>query len=105
MHISTKGLWVTVRTNGLKAFPRRYCISATAVKGLAVSWSFSISLHFCALFKDWRDWSDAEVDGKSGINFANRPILTPKTVLPLFFTVGIIFAPLGGLLLWASAQV
>lgn len=34
-----------------------------------------------------------------------RPILTPKTVLPLFFVVGIIFAPIGGLLLYASAQV
>lgn len=34
-----------------------------------------------------------------------RPILTPKTVLPLFFAIGIIFAPIGGVLLWASAQV
>lgn len=34
-----------------------------------------------------------------------QPILTPKTVLPLFFAVGIIFAPIGGLLLWASALV
>lgn len=34
-----------------------------------------------------------------------QPILTPKTVLPLFFAVGIIFAPIGGLLLWASAMV
>ncbi|KAG9673130.1 CDC50 family protein, partial [Aureobasidium melanogenum] len=34
-----------------------------------------------------------------------QPILTPKTVLPLFFAVGVIFAPLGGLLLWASSQV
>lgn len=34
-----------------------------------------------------------------------QPILTPKTVLPIFFAVGIIFAPLGGLLLWASALV
>ncbi|KAF3290008.1 hypothetical protein TWF970_003740 [Orbilia oligospora] len=34
-----------------------------------------------------------------------QPILTPKTVLPLFFAVGIIFAPIGGLLLWASEQV
>jgi hypothetical protein len=31
--------------------------------------------------------------------------LTPKTVLPLFFIVGVIFAPIGGLLLYASAQV
>ncbi|KAF2640953.1 CDC50 family protein-like protein [Massarina eburnea CBS 473.64] len=34
-----------------------------------------------------------------------QPILTPKTVLPIFFIVGIIFAPIGGLLLWASSQV
>ncbi|OJD28691.1 lem3 cdc50 family protein [Diplodia corticola] len=34
-----------------------------------------------------------------------QPILTPKTVLPLFFAVGIIFAPIGGLLIWASAMV
>ncbi|KID91242.1 LEM3/CDC50 family protein [Metarhizium guizhouense ARSEF 977] len=34
-----------------------------------------------------------------------QPILTPKTVLPLFFTIGIIFAPIGGLLLYASSQV
>jgi len=35
----------------------------------------------------------------------NRPILTPKTVLPIFFAIGIIFAPIGGLLLWSSAMV
>ncbi|KAL9042349.1 MAG: hypothetical protein Q9180_000660 [Flavoplaca navasiana] len=34
-----------------------------------------------------------------------QPILTPKTVLPLFFAIGIIFAPIGGLLLWASSLV
>ncbi|KAF2203301.1 CDC50 family protein-like protein [Delitschia confertaspora ATCC 74209] len=34
-----------------------------------------------------------------------QPILTPKTVLPLFFICGIIFAPIGGLLLYASSQV
>ncbi|KAM0459358.1 hypothetical protein ACHAPV_005540 [Trichoderma viride] len=34
-----------------------------------------------------------------------QPILTPKTVLPLFFAIGIIFAPIGGLLLYASTQV
>lgn len=34
-----------------------------------------------------------------------QPILTPKTVLPLFFAVGVVFAPIGGLLLWASSQV
>lgn len=34
-----------------------------------------------------------------------QPILTPKTVLPLFFCVAIVFAPLGGLLLYASDQV
>lgn len=34
-----------------------------------------------------------------------QPILTPKTVLPTFFVIGIIFAPIGGLLLWASNSV
>ncbi|KAF2716809.1 Lem3/Cdc50 [Polychaeton citri CBS 116435] len=34
-----------------------------------------------------------------------QPILTPKTVLPLFFAVGILFAPIGGLLIYASSQV
>ncbi|OJJ30743.1 hypothetical protein ASPWEDRAFT_121391 [Aspergillus wentii DTO 134E9] len=34
-----------------------------------------------------------------------QPILTPKSVLPLFFVAGIIFAPIGGLLIWASSQV
>ncbi|KAH7117763.1 CDC50 family protein-like protein [Dendryphion nanum] len=34
-----------------------------------------------------------------------QPILTPKTVLPLFFIVGLIFAPIGGLLLWADSKV
>jgi hypothetical protein len=34
-----------------------------------------------------------------------QPILTPKTVLPLFFVIGILFAPIGGLLIWASSQV
>jgi hypothetical protein len=36
---------------------------------------------------------------------AYAPILTPKTVLPLFFAVGIIFGPLGGLLFYASSKV
>jgi len=34
-----------------------------------------------------------------------QPILTPKTVLPLFFAIGIIFAPIGGGLLYASNEV
>ena len=33
------------------------------------------------------------------------PLLTPKSVLPLFFAVGIVLAPLGGGLLYASEQV
>jgi len=36
---------------------------------------------------------------------AYSPILTPKTVLPIFFAIGIIFGPLGGLLLYASSKV
>ncbi|KAK3709570.1 alkylphosphocholine resistance protein lem3 [Vermiconidia calcicola] len=34
-----------------------------------------------------------------------QPILTPKTVLPLFFAFGVIFAPIGGLLIWASSKI
>ncbi|RUP43260.1 CDC50/LEM3 family, partial [Jimgerdemannia flammicorona] len=34
-----------------------------------------------------------------------QPILTPRTVLPTFFIVGLIFAPIGGLLLYASNMV
>ncbi|KAH7927728.1 Lem3/Cdc50 [Leucogyrophana mollusca] len=34
-----------------------------------------------------------------------QPILTPKTVLPTLFIVGIIFAPIGGLLIWGSSLV
>ncbi|KAK4699300.1 hypothetical protein P7C70_g6963, partial [Phenoliferia sp. Uapishka_3] len=34
-----------------------------------------------------------------------QPILTPATVLPTLFLIGIIFVPLGGVLLWGSNQV
>ncbi|GAA5952832.1 hypothetical protein JCM8115_002362 [Rhodotorula mucilaginosa] len=34
-----------------------------------------------------------------------QPILTPATVLPTFFLIGIIFVPLGGVLLWGSNKV
>ncbi|KAJ7702428.1 transcription regulator [Mycena rosella] len=34
-----------------------------------------------------------------------QPILTPKTVLPTLFVIGILFAPIGGLLLWGSSLV
>lgn len=34
-----------------------------------------------------------------------QPILTPRTVLPLFFTVAAVFALFGGLLIWASNQI
>ncbi|KAH0584138.1 hypothetical protein H2248_009700 [Termitomyces sp. 'cryptogamus'] len=34
-----------------------------------------------------------------------QPILTPKTVLPTLFIVGILFAPIGGLLIWGSSLV
>ncbi|KAI4522058.1 CDC50/LEM3 family [Schizophyllum commune] len=34
-----------------------------------------------------------------------QPILTPKTVLPTLFIIAIIFAPIGGLLIWGSSQV
>ncbi|KAL5634653.1 hypothetical protein ACGC1H_002630 [Rhizoctonia solani] len=34
-----------------------------------------------------------------------QPILTPKTVLPVLFIVGLCFAPIGGLLIWGSGNV
>ncbi|KAG0289484.1 hypothetical protein BGZ96_006967 [Linnemannia gamsii] len=34
-----------------------------------------------------------------------QPILTAKSVLPTFFIFGILFAPLGGLLVWRNGQV
>lgn len=34
-----------------------------------------------------------------------QPILTPKTVLPVLFAVGLLFAPIGGLLIWGSGSV
>ncbi|KAE9389755.1 cell cycle control protein [Gymnopus androsaceus JB14] len=34
-----------------------------------------------------------------------QPILTPKTVLPTFFIIAIIFGPIGGLLIWGSSLV
>ncbi|CAG7852155.1 Meiotically up-regulated gene 89 protein [Serendipita indica DSM 11827] len=34
-----------------------------------------------------------------------QPILTPKTVLPTLFIIGVIFAPIGGLLIWGSSQI
>ncbi|KAF9557702.1 Lem3/Cdc50 [Agrocybe pediades] len=34
-----------------------------------------------------------------------QPILTPKTVLPTLFIIGIVFAVIGGLLIWGSSLV
>jgi hypothetical protein len=34
-----------------------------------------------------------------------QPILTPKTVLPTFFILGILFAPIGGILIWGSSTI
>ncbi|KAJ3553578.1 hypothetical protein NM688_g3533 [Phlebia brevispora] len=34
-----------------------------------------------------------------------QPILTPKTVLPTLLIIGLIFAPIGGLLIWGSGLV
>lgn len=62
----------------------RYCVQTAALESLAVS-------YFDGILCPRAD--------------AYRPILTPKSVLPLFFVIGVIFAPIGGLLLWASSQV
>jgi hypothetical protein len=34
-----------------------------------------------------------------------QPILTPKAVLPALFIIGLIFAPIGALLVWGSGKV
>jgi hypothetical protein len=34
-----------------------------------------------------------------------QPILTPKTVLPILFIIGLLFAPIGGLLIWGNNLV
>ncbi|ODN93386.1 transcription regulator [Cryptococcus wingfieldii CBS 7118] len=34
-----------------------------------------------------------------------QPILTPKAVIPTLFIIGIIFAPIGGLIVWGSGKV
>lgn len=34
-----------------------------------------------------------------------QPILTPKAVLPTLFLIGLIFAPIGALIVWGSGQV
>ncbi|KAG8810417.1 hypothetical protein FRC18_004070 [Serendipita sp. 400] len=34
-----------------------------------------------------------------------QPILTPKTVLPTLFIIGLVFAPIGGLLIWGSSKI
>lgn len=34
-----------------------------------------------------------------------QPVLTPRTVLPTLFIVGILFCPAGGLLWWNSNKV
>ena len=71
----------------------RYRVSAAKVESMAV----------CASTSNLTGGSASS--SKPVLTFVKRPILTPKTVLPLFFAVGIIFAPIGGLLLYASAQV
>jgi hypothetical protein len=66
----------------------RHGVSTTAIEGLAVG-------------------GNLHPDDCDGVRLltASRPILTPKTVLPLFFGIGIIFAPIGGGLLYASSVV
>lgn len=34
-----------------------------------------------------------------------QPVLTPRTALPTFFVIGIIFTPIGGLLYWSNSRV
>jgi len=56
--------------------------------------------------KDKRSWKrPANTAFKQQRLKAWQPILTPKTVLPTLFIIGIIFAPIGGLLIWGSSLV
>ncbi|KAI9273072.1 LEM3/CDC50 family protein [Phascolomyces articulosus] len=34
-----------------------------------------------------------------------QPVLTPRTALPTFFIIGILFTPIGGLLYWSNSRV
>ena len=34
-----------------------------------------------------------------------QPILTPKSVLPTLFAIGLLFAPIGAVLIWGSNTV
>jgi hypothetical protein len=90
--IPPRHLWKSEARNSILTYLfDRYRVSSAAIEGMAVRWL-----------------SPGTVCGQAVGNIADiepRPILTPKTVLPLFFTIGIIFAPIGGLLLYASAQV
>ena len=63
--------------------------------------SLSLSLSF--LFYIWHSLEDTAF--KQQRLKAWQPILTPKTVLPTLFIIGIIFAPIGGLLIWGSSLV
>jgi hypothetical protein len=50
-------------------------------------------------------WQNSDTAFKQQRLKAWQPILTPKTVLPTFFIIGLIFAPIGGLLIWGSSKV
>jgi hypothetical protein len=89
----------------------RYRVSTATIEGLAVSFPFydnAVACHFILFYSISQTWpcgAVAEDECFVRMLTLSRPILTPKTVLPLFFSIGIIFAPIGGLLLYASAQV
>lgn len=74
----------------------RYCVSPATIESLAVSFTLPL-LH------PFRDL-DRERLLTSRLDPV-RPILTPKSVLPLFFIIGILFAPIGGVMIWASSLV
>lgn len=80
-------IWSHMLTPLLTSNVNRYGFQTTKIKSMAVCWDKFIR------------------SGQRRLIIDRRPILTPKTVLPIFFAVGIIFAPIGGLLLWASASV
>ncbi|KAJ7090183.1 cell cycle control protein [Mycena belliarum] len=53
----------------------------------------------------WRPHRSIDTAFKQQRLKAWQPILTPKTVLPTLFIIGILFAPIGGLLIWGSSLV
>ncbi len=59
----------------------------------------------CCVSSDWVPLTVTDTAFKQQRLKAWQPILTPRTVLPTIFIVGILFAPIGALLIWGSSLV